>query len=922
MSKELFIKKSHLLKLVNHLPGTTFQYKLWPDGKHTLPYSTRDIESIFFATPAELAKDANKAFDRIEPESKELLSKKIKESAETLDAIDVIIQVRSPNDKLHWIQISAVPEEQRNECVLWFGYMKDVTKEHEETLAQKQKVALLDVLFTSLPCHIYYKDKDSKILGANPASNKFHGIKSNDEIVGKTDFDFYPKAVAQKLFNQEQELMMTGQVLCNEETHESKDGKITYLDSIKSPLISPKGEIIGIAGISIDSTDRIKNEKSLEIAKKEAEESASIINAIFEAIPDQIYYKDRNARILSANPAYYKYHGFESIDPIIGKSCVEFNSTTNAYDDIHDKELELMGQGKISRKREKFIDDDGQSLYFETVKSPLKTKSGKIIGLVGISRDVTKQVAKENELISARIKALEASKAKSDFLAMMSHEIRTPMNGVIGASSLLMNTKLSKEQAEFVNTIQFSGENLLTIINDILDYSKIEAGRIELESIPFSPRECVENAFDLFISAATQKQLELVCDIDMNVPEVLVGDQTRLRQIMINLIGNAIKFTEKGEVGVRVTNVGFDKDLQKEIIKFSVYDTGIGISKEAQARLFQPFTQADSSSTRKYGGTGLGLAISQKMTKLMNGDIWIESTEGVGSTFNFTVKLKACKENMQVVSLPKDAKLSGKRVLVVDDNETNIKIIKSQLNYWGAIPTTFLKPADALLNLQEGGKYDIALLDYQMPVINGEMLAEKIKTIHAHKNLPIVILSSSTENLTQNPAIQAQMTKPVKTLKLHDLMLELTCGKQHSEKSDEDQNSPETHKESETNRDIKILVAEDNKVNQRVVQMMLQRLNYKNIVFAQNGLEAVEAAKKEDFDLILMDVQMPVMNGLQATHEIRKNRRGDHDPIIIALTAGVMEDERESIIKSGMNAFLAKPISIEKLDESITQMLN
>lgn len=781
MSNSTSLSKSQLQKLIERMPGTVFQYRQWPDGRCTFPYSTKTIEEIFFAQPAELALDGSIAWDRLTEDSAKELKEQLKRSAETLEEFETVCQVRSPQNRIHWIRTHSVPESQPDGSTLWFGHIENITEQHEKEEATKQKTALL--------------------------------------------------------------------------------------------------------------------------------------NLLFETLPDHIYYKDRNARILTANPACYQYHGYDSAEAIIGKTNQELYSVSLGQQ-IYNKEINLMMSGKPLREREQHVRKDHSVVYFESIKSPLKNNEGETIGLVGISRDITEQVTRENELFVARKAAIEASKAKSSFLAMMSHEIRTPMNGVIGAASLLMGTELSNMQEEFVHTIQVSGDNLLSIINDILDYSKIEAGKIDLESIPFSPRECVEDAFDLFVKMAAQKNLELLCDIDPSVPDFLQGDPSRLRQILINLLGNAIKFTEQGEVGIQVRTLKSDANTNECSIQFSVHDTGIGISPKAQARLFQPFTQADLSSTRKYGGTGLGLAISRRLTELMGGKIRLCSQEGEGSSFTFTANLPLAKAPQKTGNLHQ-IDLQGKRILIVDDNETNQNILIAQMKQWNAVPVAFAHPKKVIPHLLESAPYDLALLDYQMPEMNGATLAQEISQVPGLPKLPIIILSSSCESIPPHPSIDARMTKPVKITKLKKQMSKL-LGEQSQDKSASTQTPPSSlHIKP---RNLSILVAEDNPINQRVAQMMLKRLGYDNVAFVKNGLEAVAATLDTCFDIILMDVQMPEMNGLDATREIRKQSQNETKPWIIALTAGVMEDERKDIILSGMNDFLAKPLAIETLEKTLDEL--
>lgn len=642
-------------------------------------------------------------------------------------------------------------------------------------------------------------------------------------------------------------------------------------------------------------------------------QKATLLEFIFENLPDQICYTDADAKVLGGNRAWMCARGVERLDELIGKTNLDIHPPPLGRQ-LYDNEIRQIESGETTRIRERHTQPNGKIAYVESIKVPLKNELGKTICLVGISRDITRQALNEKQLILAQQESEAANQAKSAFLAMMSHEIRTPMNGVIGATSLLLGTELTQQQEEFVHTIQVSGETLMTIINDILDYSKIEAGKIELEAIPFSLRDCVENIFDLFIQSATKKNLELLYHIDPTVPVMLTGDPTRLRQILVNLIGNAVKFTEKGEVALEVLPLTIDETNRMCQLQFSVRDTGIGISEEAQEKLFQSFTQADLSSTRKYGGTGLGLAISRRLTELMGGEIWIESVQSQGSTFHFTAQLPI-PEN-QSASAPISAKkLAGKRILIVDDNETNRNILTAQIQQWGARPWSFAHPEQVVEHLRQSMPYDLILLDHHMPKIDGVMLAKSIAEQIDLPRVPIILLSSSYEHIPAHSFIDARLPKPVKMERLQQQMLTLIDAT--PKKMDVSCDDPILESKSHS---LRILVAEDNPINRRVLQMMLQRLGYNQVTFVENGLEALAAVGEQSYDLILMDVQMPRMNGLEATQKIRDLTDSQTQPWIIALTAGVMVDERKKMEEGGMNEILPKPLSIERLEEQLKQI--
>lgn len=753
---------------------------------------------------------------------------------------------------------------------------------------------------------IFFKNHDLKYIRINHAGARALGVPEPEMVIGKTCFDFYEEEVASQLETVQRKVLATGESFDNLIFHYfEKQGSRRWLNFMIMPLSDGHGTIVGIVGFARDITENKKLEDSLLLEKK-------LLQSLMDNVPDAIFYKDINSKYIRVNQSMASlYH--TSVETLIGHSDYDFLSGKLAQK-YEKEDQSIFSTGKpIIDSLSAVRKEKGIVQWYSTSKIPLRDERGRITGLVGISRNMTQNEELKKKLQYAKDKAEEANKAKSLFLANMSHEIRTPMNGVIGMSDILKRTKLSAEQEDYVNVIIKSGNNLLAIINDVLDFSKIESGKMDLEKSIFSVRSVIEDTADIFILKAAEKKLDLVTYIAPDVPDFVKGDPVRLRQILTNLVNNALKFTSTGEVVIYANLVNNKKGRVE--LKFNVRDTGIGISEEVKAKLFQPFTQADSSITRKYGGTGLGLAISKRLIEQMGGTIGLNSVEGQGADFYFNCFFDQC-EKTEVNQNIRNVNFSALNILVVDDNSTNRYIFEQYFKLWHCEYTSVTNGKDALLAMQQaevsGIPFDLALIDYQMVGMDGIELATLVRNDPEIAGIHLVLLSSVSNFADRADEVdklfESRLHKPIKLIQLYKVITEVVNNNIGEADIEESFRNIDL-------KDLKILVAEDNEINQRVVKLMLRDVaSVLDVV--TNGQEVYEKFKEGGYNVILMDVQMPIMNGFEATKVIRKWEK-DHKKrnqiLIIAMTANAMKEDMDYCLSIGMDGYLNKPFKTDDL---------
>ena len=784
-----------------------------------------------------------------------------------------------------------------------------------------QERSLLEALMENTPDHVYFKDADCRFIMISRAHARAFGLADPAQAVGKTDFDFFTEEHARLAYENELEIMRTGLPMVDFEEKETHlDGRETWVSTTKLVRTDKRGKTLGTLGISRDITRR----KQDEVALRESEEK---YRTLVEKANEAIYIVQDGAFVF-ANRRLSDLVGMPA-EALLGRPFLDFICPEDRDLVRANYAKRMDGEEVIEAYDFRMIGAGGATLWVFLSVARIQWNGRpatlNLLSDITARKQAEERLAQTNRALEeATARAESANKAKSEFLANMSHEIRTPMNGVIGMTELLLDTRLSHEQRRYAETVRASGEALLGLLNDILDFSKIEAGKLELETIHFDVRALLDDFAALLARRAQDKGLEFICAAAPDVPANLSGDPGRLRQILLNLAGNAVKFTHSGEIVVRATVVS--ESETEVVLRFSVKDTGIGIAPDKQALMFQKFTQADASTTRQYGGTGLGLAISKQLAELMGGEIGLVSEEGLGSEFWFTARFG--KQAGLERNVPPPAQIHGVHILVVDDNPTNREILAAQLNAWGTRSEVVADGPSALLALAHardaGDPFAAAILDMQMPGMDGAGLARAIKADETLAGTRLVMMTSignrGDARQMEEIGFSAYLVKPARQSDLFDCLAVVLAGEAVSRPA---QPIVTRHAIREMRRQSRrILLAEDNITNTQVALGILKKFGL-HADAVSNGAEAVAALESIPYDLVLMDVQMPTMDGLEATIHIRDPRSAvrNHDVPIVAMTAHAMQGDRERCLRVGMNDYVSKPVSPAALAEALDRWL-
>jgi PAS domain S-box-containing protein len=880
-----------------------------PDRASSNVYMSPQLEAILGYTAAEWAADPEFFRKVLHPDDRDWVIAEQLRTKEAGEPFRAEYRMVTHDGSVRWfLDETHEIAGQGGESAYRYGYLVEITERKELEDAVREAEERYRALVEELPLAIYVDrlDELSSNIYTSPHVERMLGYTAEQWA---TEGDLFLRLLhpddRDRVLAEHEHTRATGEPLRTEYRLLSADGDLIWIRD-EAVIVGNRDEGPRfLQGFLLDITERKTAEQAQRDSEAELSRQKAYAEELLQLSPVAIVTLDPGEQVLSWNPAAEKLYGYTK-EEAVGTHLDDLLFPTEELRQDSRAVGRLADEHGLAHVISRRARRDGKLVDVEILMVPLVV-DGERTGYLVLYHDIS-------ELQRAREQAEAANQAKSAFLATMSHEIRTPMNAVIGMGELLLDTDLTDEQREFTEVIRTSGEALLRIIDDILDFSKIEAGKIELEEHALEVRTCAESALDLVAVRASEKDIELACLVDEDVPAAILADATRLRQALGNLLANAVKFTDVGEVVLGVAAEDGGGGLRR--LRFSVRDTGIGIPAERMNHLFESFSQVDASTTRRYGGTGLGLAISQRLAGLMGGTLWAESEEGKGSTFYLEILARETAAPARPDQPDGEPQIAGKRLLVVDDNATNREILRRLAESWGMLVEVAERPTEALARIERGDPFDAAVLDMQMPEMDGLELAREIRRYRDERALPLLLLTSVGHLAEARGATEfsAQLTKPVKSSQLYNALVKLLAVSVASDFSragdgDGSRSAPVA---------LRLLVAEDNAVNRQLAVALLAKLGYEADV-VENGREALDALERVTYDVVLMDVQMPELDGLEATRRIRERFRSTHGPTIVAMTANAMEGDREDCLAAGMDDYLSKPIRLEELSRALAK---
>jgi PAS domain S-box-containing protein len=896
--------------LVEGLPLVTYVHE--PNERAASIYVSPQIEALLGYAPDEWLADPDLFAKRLHPDDRErVLAEHARAVAAGESSWTFEYRLAARDGRTVWLQDAAVIVRDEQGTPLYVqGFQVDVSERKRAEDALRESEQRFRAMFEEAPIGVAWGPLDASATPVRrPDRGLFRWNRAYREMLGYSEEELqalrlsdytHPEDLPRQLALHRDLVTGKAERYDLELRYIGRDGRVIWAHVVGSIVRDQDGgPLFGLTMVE-DITQRRLAEEALRLSEHEVRRQKQYFESLVEISPTAVATLDLEERVTSWNPAAETLFGYMR-DDALGRKIDDLVARTDAMSAEAAAANERARQGEKVHLTTRRTRKDGTLVDVDVRATPIFVGAQQV-GMYVLYHDIS-------ELLRARREAEAATQAKSAFLATMSHEIRTPLNAVIGMTELLLGTELAPEQREFADVVHTSGEALLAVINEILDFSKVEAGRLELEHRPLVLRDCVETAVGMVAASAAAKSLDVACLVDPNAPAAILGDSTRLLQILVNLLTNAVKFTEHGEVVLTVDSNPTVDDVHR--LHFAVRDTGIGIPSDGIDRLFESFSQVDASTTRRYGGTGLGLAISRRLCELMGGTIWVESEAGKGSVFHFTIDAEATSgPRLPAVA----AELRGKRILVVDDNAANREVVTRHARSWGMVPRETASPAQALEWIRRGDPLDVAVLDMQMPEMDGLTLAAEIRRYRDADALPLVMLTSLGHRTADREArgeFAAFLTKPIKASQLYNAVAAVV-----GVKAGRPQEARERDAGPAVRADLRVLLTEDNAVNQQLALRLLEKLDYRAEV-AVNGLDALEALRRRPYDVVLMDVEMPTMDGLEAARCIHREWPGPERPRIIAMTANAMQGDREICLAAGMDDYVSKPIHLDELAEAL-----